>query len=275
MSIDISKLSFKYRASPDLDTKIERFSSAGSTAHLVLDFDRTLTIAKNSSIEATSWQIMEHQMASNGKAEYAELFKKYRQNEVDRTLTPQLAEEWWNKSLSLLPKYGVNLRKVEKTFLDTVTLRPGVKELFDIATQREMPTVILSAGVKDIIDIVLIQNGIKPPLVISTELITNTEGVIIGWIPETVVHVLNKNEVKHDELDKIRKNRPLSIIIGDSLDDANMAAGDDDVLRIRVIDPRPDEDLESTLAKTFDTFDLAIVDGNLHDVVKIIEAMTT
>lgn len=83
----------------------------------------------------------------------------------------------------------------------------------------------------------LTQNGIPPPLILSTELITNTQGIVTSWKPETVVHVLNKNEVKHEELDEIRMNRPLSIVLGDSLDDANMASGDVDVLRIRVIDP--------------------------------------
>jgi hypothetical protein len=38
-----------------------------------------------------------------------------------------------------------------------------------------------------------------------------------------------------------------------------MAAGDEDVLRIRVIDQRPDEDLELTLKQTFKKFDLAIL----------------
>jgi HAD superfamily hydrolase (TIGR01544 family) len=274
MPIDISALSFEYRNSPALAAKIARFSAAGSTqVHVVLDFDRTLTVAKHASVEATSWQVMERQMPPAGKAEYGALFDAYRRFELDGALTTSLAEEWWNKSLALLTKYAVDLNEVEATFLDTVALRPGATELFAAVDRQGIPAVILSAGVKDIITILLTKNGITPPLVISTELTTNTKGIVTGWQPETVVHVLNKSEVQHDELDRIRRERPLSIIIGDSLDDAHMAIGEDDVLRIRVIDPRADEQVEAALEKTFQAFDLAVLNGNLNGVVKLIEGL--
>lgn len=272
MSQHLETLSFEYQDSPALDRKIERLNAAGNAmTHLVIDFDRTLTVAKDVSVEATSWQVMERQMPLEGKREYVDLFNAYRHFELDGTLTTNLAEEWWSKSLSLLTKYSVNLNKVEETFLDTVELRPGAVELFSTAQKHGIPTVILSAGVKDIIDILLTQNGVTPPLVISTELTTDVDGVVTGWHPDTVVHVLNKNEVKHDELDKIRRERPFSIVIGDSLDDANMAAGEEDVLRIRIVDPRPDEDVSTTLEKTFSKFDLAILNGSLDGVVRLID----
>lgn len=272
MSINIKTLPFEHRDSSALYQKIERFNSAGCAAvHLVLDFDRTLTIAADPFTEATSWQVMERQMPLDGKNEYAALFEKYRRFELDGTLTAPLAEEWWDRSLSLLTKYSVNLNVVESDFLQSVGLREGAAELFNIANNRGVPSIVLSAGVKDVIDILLAQSGVSPFLVISTELTTNENGVVTGWLPSTVVHVLNKSEVRHFELDRTRRERPLSIIVGDSLDDANMAAGEEDVLRIRIVDPRPDEDVGLTLSKTFDKFDLAVLTGDLNGVSQLIQ----
>ena len=98
---------------------------------------------------------------------------------------------------------------------------------------------------------------------------------IISWERDTLVHTLNKSEVDHPELNKIRSERPLAIVFGDGIGDADMALGDADVLRVRIYDPRPDEagDIEAERTRTFERFDMMIESGTLEPLVELLEEL--
>jgi HAD superfamily phosphoserine phosphatase-like hydrolase len=273
---ELSKLlqPFEYTNEATVRERIESCIIAGSgMLHLVLDFDRTLTVGKNGADDATTWSVMKHHLPEAGRELYDKDFRYYRRLELDGRMAEADAQTWWERTLNLFVKHSVNLNTVEATFLDHVALRPGTKALLNICEEKSIPVVVLSAGVREVIQILFAQNNIKPPVIVSTELVVNDAGIVTGWRRETLVHVLNKKEAKHDELVRIRKERPYSILVGDGLDDSDMSPADSRVLRIRVIDQRPDEDTSSTMRQTFNKFDLAVTTGTLDGVVQLVKRL--
>jgi hypothetical protein len=89
------------------------------------------------------------------------------------------------------------------------------------------------------------------------------------------VHVLNKHETGHQDLTTIRANRPNVIVIGDGMTDAEMTEGDENVLRIRIFDPRPDEivNIELVRDKTFTRFDALLESGTLYPLLEVVDAI--
>ena len=152
-------------------------------------------------------------------------------------------------------------------------IRPGVKELFNICSKKNIPTIIISAGVRDVIEAWCQRFEIKPSIILSTNLFFDSDGIISGWDKKTLIHILNKKEKGHQEIKKIRKLRPNTILIGDSIKDESMVSGVKNVLRIMVDDPRKD-DLhrnEMFYDNTFKKFDLIIKNKSLYPVVDIIK----
>lgn len=256
------------------ESKLNEFTLAGARKmHVVFDFDRTLTVKRPGSLdEVTTWHILCQHLPEEGKKRYKLLFDKYRSLEIANIMTREDAIEWWSSILSLFVEYDINFTNVEKDFLYKATIRPGVEELFRFCSDNAIPTIILSAGISDVIEIWCKKYGISPSLIISTRLVLDENNICKGWEKETLVHALNKSEANHLELDSIRNKRPNAIVIGDSLSDAAMAIGDDNVIRVRVVDPRPDEIVdELERDKTFEVFDTIIRTGRLDPLMGIIK----
>lgn len=256
------------------EAKMANFTQVGANGvHVIFDFDRTLTIKKpGADDEVTTWHILGEHLPPEGKVEYKELFQKYRGIELSGELTNETAVEWWSASFELYIKYGINLPNVEHDFLNKASIRPGVAELFKLCASHKMPTVILSAGIRDVIEIWCCRYNIEPSLIISTALIMDDTGNITGWGKDTLVHVLNKSEATHAELVNIRKDRPKTFLVGDSMDDAAMASGDGDIIRVRILDPREDEAIsEQEIQKTFEKFDALIRSGSMRPFLELVE----
>jgi HAD superfamily phosphoserine phosphatase-like hydrolase len=257
-----------------LEAKIADFAQVGAHGtHVIFDFDRTLTVKKpGSDDEVTTWHILGEHLPPEGKLEYKNLFQKYRGIELRGELTTQTAIDWWSASFELYIKYGINLPDVENDFLNKASIRPGVAELFELCAKHSIPTIILSAGIRDVIEIWCRRYKIEPSLIISTTLTLDHAGKITGWERDTLVHVLNKSEATHAELVSIRSERPKTFLIGDSLDDAAMASGDRDVIRVRVLDPRGDEIIsEQEMQKTLKKFDVLIQSGSMRPFLELVE----
>ncbi len=256
-----------------LADKLELFASDGPDAlHLLLDFDRTVTIGKPGEDDATIWQVLQRHLPPEGQQRYSEFYQHYRKLELAGTMTEIDAQNWWGGILGLFAEYGVQLRDVENNFLDVVQMRPGAVELFTTCETQHIPVVILSAGIKDVIDLLLAKSGIKSTITVSTELELDDSGAISGWDKSTLVHVLNKHEAAHPELDAIRRSRPNCLLAGDNLDDAAMAEGTERVLRVRIVDPRPDETTASgeIERQTFQRFDALIASQTLLPLVSLV-----
>lgn len=247
-----------------------------SNIHLVFDFDRTLTVRKpGTNDEVTTWHILRDHLPEEAQKQYQELFSKYRLLELDEEMTQSDAVDWWSSILQLFATHRINLSVVEHDFLQRANIRPGSTELFEFCKQKNIPTVILSAGIQDVIEIWCRKYGIQPTLVISTLLSVNEDMEIVGWEEDTLVHVLNKSETGHDELRTIRVDRPNVIVIGDSIDDASMAEGENNALRIRLLDRRHDEStkLEEEYRRTFARFDALIDTETLGPINKLLSSI--
>ncbi|MGF7229033.1 MAG: HAD-IB family phosphatase [Candidatus Saccharibacteria bacterium] len=258
----------------NFEEKLAEFAVVGAAGmHAIFDFDRTLTVKKpESQDEVTTWHILREHLPEDGQVEYQKLFEKYRALEIRGEMSQGDAVEWWSSILNLFVEHKIDLGAVEETFLDRASIRLGTVELFQLFADSDIPTIILSAGIREVIDIWCRKYGIKPSLVLSTALTLDGENKISGWQEDTLVHVLNKSESTHPELSAIRADRPKALLVGDSLDDASMAAGEGDVIRVRILDPRVDETAtEQEERKTFEKFDALIKSGDLHPLERLVE----
>jgi HAD superfamily phosphoserine phosphatase-like hydrolase len=269
---------FLYSDEQSLQKKLADFKVAGaSNIHFVFDFDRTLSVLHpGKKGDITSWIILKEHTSPEAKQLFKELYEKYRPKEVAGTMTEADAVDWWSKVLDSFVASRLNVLAVEKDFLDRATIRPGTTELFKASDELNIPSVILSAGFKGVIDVWNRVYNIHPTLIVSTKLEMNEDGTLVGWDRNSLVHTLNKDEADHEELATIRAERPYAIVIGDGIADADMADGDETVLRIRLLDPRPDEiiDLPTERARTFERFDALIENRSLESVVDLLKEIT-
>ena len=238
-----------------------------------MDFDRTLTIGKDKSgHEVTSWTILTELLPPKAFSVQQQLYQKYRPLEASGKMTHEQATSWANQVLKIFVDNEINLREIEKDFSQKTSIRSHAKEIIDLCKALEIPTVVLSAGIKEVIELWSKTFQISPNLILATQLITNQTGKIIDW-NKNIVHVKNKKEQGHHEFTKIKKMRPNIILVGDAIEDADMAEGKENVLRIRIFNPREDEriDREAFARETFAKFDLIIEEETLEPVLKILE----
>ena len=271
---DLIPQGFIYQKASDLEAKIIGFKNAGiDQLQLVLDFDRTLTIGQIKNKEdSSSWQILKDHLSEEARDQVHAPFNHYRALEVAGTITIQDAVDWWSHSLDLMASDHLDIGAVEKDFMSKSSIRPGAKELFDLCEKYNIPTIILSAGVKEVIEIWAKTYDIKPTIVIATSLQLDENKRMIGWDKDTLVHALNKKEIGHPELTKVRAERSHTILVGDNINDSDMADGADKVLRVRIHDLRSDEIAnEEVLRKqTLEVFDAIIEDGSLKPIYDLI-----
>ncbi len=256
--------------------KIARFAADNgvSNLHVVIDFDRTMTMPKSKTVsDATTWHIMREHLPDEGVKRYDKLFATYRPLEVSSSMTEADAATWWMSILNLFIEYEVNMQTIEDDFVKRASIRPGTLELFKLCNRFNIPTVILSAGVREIIDVWCKVYSIEPTLIVSTKLKVEASGYISGWEHDTLVHALNKAEADHPELTNIRSNRRNAIVLGDGIDDADMATGDDAVIRVRVLDLREDDmtSVDQVRQMTFSRFDAIIESGSIQPVCDLVQ----
>ncbi len=256
--------------------KLQTIIAGGkNNLHLLFDFDRTLTVGKNNTGEDfTSWNILTKLLPPKAFAKQYKLYQKYRPIEASGKLSAKDATSWANQVLKIIVENQVNLLEMEKDFLQNTSIRSHAKNIFDACNILGIPIVIVSAGIKNVIDIWSKIFQVSPALVLAVKLIADTNGKIIDW-DKNIIHVGNKGEQGNEELDKIKNQRPNIIAVGDAIEDADMVKDDENVLRIRINDPRIDEKLSEAerLKKTFAKFDLMIDSGTLEPVLKILELL--
>jgi len=256
--------------------KLNKIISRGKDKlHLLIDFDRTLTVGRNKTgRDNTSWEILGNHLSKKAHSKQHALYDKYRPMELSGKMTREEAESWAHQVLQIFVEDNINLSKIEKDFEQKTDIRPYAKELLDLSGKLGIPTVILSAGIGEIINLWAKIFQVSPTLVLATRVITDKNGEIIDW-DKNIIHHLNKKEKSHEELTKIKTQRPNTILIGDALEDADMSDGNENVLRIRIFNPREDEKLtrEAFAKKTFEKFDLIIENETLEPVLQILEMM--
>ena len=241
--------------------------------HLLVDFDRTLTIGRDKNgKDISSWEILASHLPPKARAKQHQLYDKYRPLELSGKMTSEESESWAHQVLKIFVESEINLLDIEKNFQQKTDIRPHARELLDFSKKLGIPTVILSAGIEEMIDLWSKTFQVSPTLVLATKLITDENGKIVDW-DRNIIHHLNKKEKGHKELTTIKRQRPNTILIGDAIEDADMTEGDENVLRIRIYNPREDEKTskKAFAKKTFEKYDLIIENETLEPVLRILE----
>jgi 5'-nucleotidase len=255
----------------ELAQKLQRLNTGGSERiHYLFDFDRTLTTSSHFGKDVTTWDLLDGLIPKEARAAYDPISKHYQNLEFEGKLSEADAFDWWACSFEFYIQHGMKLDAIHKT-LGQLKIRKGAQELFALCEKNNIPTIILSAGIGDVIDILMQEHDMKPTAIISNKLHFAADGQLIGWDADSLTHVLNKYEKGHVKLSTMRSERPFTILVGDSVEDARMVRGTDDVLRIRVGDRLPHEKpkWEQYLQTSFNAgFDLV---ANQEDLLPLVE----
>lgn len=253
---------FLFKDKKKFFSKLNFFVQEGKDKlHLLLDFDRTLTKSQNKSGENVStWEILKNHLSQKSQKEYQQFYEKYRILEIENQMTTKDAVMWWEEILNIFEKNKLKLSDIKEDIEKKMPMRPYVKQLFETCERKNIPIIIISAGIKDVIEMWCQKFGINPTLILSTDLIFSKDGYMNGWHKKSLIHILNKKEKSHQEIQKIRLKRPNTILIGDSLDDASMVGGEAKVLRIIINDLWENN---KNIGKFLDKFDLEIRDKTL------------
>lgn len=95
--------------------KLQSFHTSGKDRlHLVLDFDRTLTLSQNSFGEnVTTWEILANHLSTKSQSEYHKFYKMYRPLELAGKLGAGGAITWWESVLDLFKSEQLSWSKIE------------------------------------------------------------------------------------------------------------------------------------------------------------------
>lgn len=248
-----------YKSADAVYKKLSAFIEAGpEKLHVVSDFDLTLTAGKNHGDNLGTWDVMDALMPPEGVAAHTAIYQSFRPIERAGKLTEAIAKEKWSDTLDLITGYRMSINDIEQAFLSVATLRSGAKNLFDICTAYTIPTVVLSSGIRNVIEIIAEHYDLRPDYILSNDLVVDESGHVSGWRRETLIHVLNKHEMGHNELSTLRTKHPHVLLLGDVPADTSMVPGDKDVIRVRILDPRRgethhlDQALEESFAAGYD-----------------------
>jgi phosphoserine phosphatase len=252
--------------------KLLRFAQAGpEQIYYIFDFDRTLTTRRHTGDNTTTWQILHGLLSEDDRKISDAIRDKYLKLEDEGILTQADAHAFSSSVLDLHAARGTSRHAMEEA-AKRIRLRDGSHNLFAGCETAHIPTVILSAGIRDIIELINQENDIHPTLTVSIRLQFDGDGHISGWDKDSMVLTNNKNESVKQWVSHITTARPFTVLIGDTLEDANMVTGDDKVLRIRVSDNTVDDDY---LAKSFAVGYDIVIEEDLEPLVGLTNWLAT
>jgi len=128
--------------------KLEMMSKAGADKlHAVLDFDRTLTPSRNQEgKDVSTWKLLNSRLPGAARSAADELYKKYRPMELSGKMTAVEAAEWWSSCLNLYKGGNLKWLDLVSEVEETIPIRPGVKELFDVCGKKAFPRLLSRPG---------------------------------------------------------------------------------------------------------------------------------
>jgi len=234
-----------------LSRKISYIKSQGpERLHVITDFDRTLTMPVTpEGAHNSTWNSTMHVLGEEYACKKQELFDYYhpmwRGQDMDPAKKAELMMEWSIGNFALLVEHGMTRQSMREIVeRDLVHPREGVNEFFAMLSSAGVPSLVFSAGLADIIEEYFISEGLMQPQenegykevhVVGNYCIFDEEGRFVGC-REPMIHSCNKNEgILNGALyaDEMRK-RPNVLLLGDSLEDAEMCSGIDHEAVVRV-----------------------------------------
>lgn len=207
---------------------------------VVADFDGTFTKkeidGKKTSALMTVLQD-EKYLGVNGKADCQALFEHYYPIELDPSLSveakSELMQEWWEKTYAVFKREKVSkemfLEVCDSPFLQW---RDDLLTFLQLLAQKSIPLVIFSAGGfgKLAIEYLLGKAGVLTDniQVFSNQIIFDQDGFFQEPV-KPIVHIANKTGafLINNHLLESKPSRRQCLLIGDTLEDANMVKGID------------------------------------------------
>lgn len=219
---------------PALKKKI--ITGGAKQLYIISDFDRTLTTnfikGRKSPSLITSLRDGKYLSPEYPAAAQA-LYDYYAPLEMDLSLDEQtknsLMTEWYNRHFELLIKSGLNQESLIAAIDNSLAnLRPLAPEFLTLLKEYNIPLFIFSASGLGISGLKYFfhKRGLLSDNMhfIANDFIWSDAGVALG-VREPIIHSCNKDEsmIAGFNLNELIKKRPHTILLGDSLDDANMA----------------------------------------------------
>ena len=197
--------------------KIERYRQVGNSAlSVVMDWDDT--------VAQGTWPILRQIMPAERRTLHTNLYKIYGDMLRKNTITPEESDAWQRAALGCL--VGLKLSDIEAAAREHGHLRAGAKEMFDVCAEKGIGTSIRTAAIEQFVMAAADEAGIVPDEVIATRLLTDDEGYVTGWAPDTMTHSHNKGS-----LGQLRTEH--TILLGDGMADRFMIQESQDALLIR------------------------------------------
>jgi 5'-nucleotidase len=254
------------------------FKSGAIKLHFLTDFDRTLTKAfiggKNTPSLISILRDCNYLNPNYSKKAHA-LYDKYHPIEINPAVPIEDKKkamlEWWKAHFNLLIKSGLSKNDIEKIARSKkIKLRKGAKKLIQLLYKRNIPVVIISSSGlgEEIISLFLKNKSVfyKNIHIVSNSFRWNKNGKAI-CIKEPIIHCLNKEETilkKFPFFNQI-KNRKNVILLGDNLEDIDMAKGFsyDNLLKIGFLN----ENIDANLSAYKKSFDIVIKNDSSMDFI--------
>lgn len=276
-------------------SKVRMLLSAGADqTFFVIDFDRTTT---RCFLETGAKSLDCHDILASCpkitkecKRKMEALMDKYYPIEIDAHLSrdekvPHMVE-WYTLVNSLLMDQGLTRDDVRQAVhgCRDFRLRHGAQELFQLAEQRGIPVVVLSAGLGNVIEEVLLQrmphsNGSTGRSwgnvrVLSNTLLWDASGNHRGFT-EPLIHMFNKGLVDApSDIKEMLRGRRHGVLCGDGLGDLTMAAGHDvdNLLKFGFLNEKIPERLGQYCSST--AFDQVVLgDGSFEPLLKVLRRL--
>jgi 5'-nucleotidase len=266
-------------------TKVEQLLSniinAGKQRlQVISDFDRTISLVSFEGKSCpTSIGVLESSqfVTPELRAQFKALRDHYLPIEHDPNMSRDaklpLMLEWWQKSFELIVDTGITQQNVVDIVRHSNNhLKEGCLWFFYTLERCDVPLLIFSAGLGDMIQEWMLQDcgNFKNIKIVSNFMRFNNsdeEKRINGFLNETIIHIFNKNEsvlLGDESSEKLIRDRPNVILIGDSLGDVDMAAGfeSNNILKIGFLN----EHCEQLLPSYMDVYDIVTIKDSTFNV---------
>lgn len=258
------------------DTLIQNGSD---TLAVILDWDGVVATKGPDGVSGTTWSILKRHMSQENQSRHSQLYTHFRPLEKSGQLTVEGAEFWQRQALELL--IGSPIAEIEADAQEHISLRQGMKQLFETCQDAGVPIFINSAGERHVIEAVTRHHGLRPSHIFSNDF-TIDGGIITGVHEHSLTHNLNKHTHSHRTTGG-HESRSTTIVVGDNLHDAHMIGLDIDDLTLRIrMDVAKNEYIgllgvpiwEHYLRDSFQAgYDLVATDPDSHAIVALVAAV--
>lgn len=266
-----------------MDTVKAVFQEGGARhVQVFTDFDRTLTkVFSNGAEHPSLISVLSRDgyLDEEYCREAEDLYHHYRSVEIDENIgygkKNELMEEWWHKHYELLKRKRLNISDVRAVIESGVVQpREGFLDFLNSLQADNIPLVILSASGlgSDSIRLFFEKNNFSNEnvFIVSNNLSWDNEGYFMG-VAGPVIHSLNKKNIMIEKFPfyNIVKDRKNVLLLGDSLEDADMAEDFDDqnIIRIGFLNNEVESRIEE-YSRRFDA--LVLHDGTFDKVNQIL-----